>query len=344
MRCLHRARVFKTERQFPRFGAIQRCAAAFFPVYWLVDQLGLRVQRRWRAPAAASSERAAGSSGTRRLKTSLRTDIAGELEQINLGWLYLNVLAEKETALEKWAGEQAALPPDLAPIFPRLAIVSDALFSNIVDDQLEVRTSVSISPETGAAEPGALYTEEALPRSSILLFQVTVLNPSHFRLPWGRGRIQQKMDDIHRTVFAGLELIEFLGVGGVNTRGMGRLKVLRGAENKMQRLDLECAQAAAGLSDFFPRRRKANRGCWRGAGFAGSLCVRGIPTRAREERREGGRDSTRRCGSLVAFLEPKGPSPAELRDEEVVRLVQSFAADLPKLLLAKRMVARFLPI
>jgi CRISPR-associated protein Cmr4 len=106
--------------------------------------------------------------------------------------------------------------------------VSDSSFSAIVDDQLEVRTSVSISPQTGAAEPGALFTTEALPRATVLQFQVTALNSKNFRLPNGttNGKpVERGISAIHDTVWSGLELIEFLGIGGINTRGMGRMRV-----------------------------------------------------------------------------------------------------------------------
>ena len=49
-------------------------------------------------------------------------------------------------------------------------IVSDKLFSHIVNDNLEVLTSLRIDPETGSAAEGALFTYEAIPRVTILLF------------------------------------------------------------------------------------------------------------------------------------------------------------------------------
>ena len=51
----------------------------------------------------------------------------------------------------------------------RLVLVDDGLFCQIVNSNLEVRTSVSIDPITGAAKEGALFTYEALPRASLAL-------------------------------------------------------------------------------------------------------------------------------------------------------------------------------
>ena len=62
--------------------------------------------------------------------------------------------------------------PDI--VKKRIVLVSDKFFSQIVNSNLEVRTSVSINPETGAAEDGALFTYEAIPRATFLWFDVIV--------------------------------------------------------------------------------------------------------------------------------------------------------------------------
>lgn len=163
-------------------------------------------------------------------------------DPVNLGWLYLRQLGgtERPPSPAEWklsvGGQEVKLgeTPGLRPVLDRLVLVSNERFCGIVDDQLEVRTSVSISPETGAAEEGALFTAEAVPRGTFLVFQVTCLQPKYFRVPCrdgGDGR-QIKYNhepaipaDIAGNVNSGLRMIEFLGIGGVNTRGMGRLRV-----------------------------------------------------------------------------------------------------------------------
>ena len=148
-------------------------------------------------------------------------------DHINLGWLYLPKYTENPP-LNTGASAFAPLVAPVQTILTKLVMVSDARFSSILNDQLEVRTSVSINPATGAAEEGALFTSEAIPRSTVLHFQVTALNPAFFKVPRGEGpgvTLAKTMNQVHLDVWKGLDLIQHLGIGGVNTRGMGRLKV-----------------------------------------------------------------------------------------------------------------------
>jgi CRISPR-associated protein Cmr4 len=144
---------------------------------------------------------------------------------VNLGWICLEPYAGTETRPEVKA------PAQLKLMLDRLVMISEKLFGVIAEDQLEVRTSVSISPVTGAAESGALFTSEAIPRATVLYFQVAALNPRWFKVPGPKGgEINHDTEWVHSNVWTGLELVECLGVGGVNTRGMGRMRVLRPQE------------------------------------------------------------------------------------------------------------------
>jgi CRISPR-associated protein Cmr4 len=148
-------------------------------------------------------------------KTSIK--VKGKL---NLGWLMLNI-AECPFSLNSKLDNV----PD--EIKKRIVLVSNKMFSHIVNDNLEVRTSVSIDPQTGAASEGALFTYEALPRGSILVFEVVLSNPKYYRI---KGSEPLKNDGgvpkVKSTIANGLKLLEALGVGGMSTRGMGRLRVL----------------------------------------------------------------------------------------------------------------------
>jgi len=106
----------------------------------------------------------------------------------------------------------------------RALIFDDVTFGRIVNDNLEVRTSVSINPETGAAEDGALFTYEAIPRATVMWFDVVYNRPEFFRI--GGEKISLTINDIQMNVQKGLALLESLGIGGMNTRGMGRVRVL----------------------------------------------------------------------------------------------------------------------
>ncbi len=86
-------------------------------------------------------------------------------DRINLGWLMVEGRAES-----------LDLNSDHIPdeIKNRIVVVSERLFTHVVNSNLEVRTSVSINPQTGAAEEGALFTYEAIPRATILWMDVVV--------------------------------------------------------------------------------------------------------------------------------------------------------------------------
>jgi CRISPR-associated protein Cmr4 len=198
---------------------------------------------------------------------------SGLPDRINLGWVYLSVFGKSPTKAQtdpstprasqphpaipqepsKWKiqiGEEANGPkflgdiPILKSIANRIVLVSDRVFSVVVEDQLEVRTSVSISPLTGAAESGALFTYEALPRATFLFFQIIYLDPSLFRVPTAGAKNGKPANEVSSEVIhfngadepakskeiashveGGLALAEFLGIGGSNTRGLGRMKI-----------------------------------------------------------------------------------------------------------------------
>lgn len=189
-------------------------------------------------------------------------------EYLNLGWLMVKK-------------EEGDIPSELSDKIPpqiqnRIVLVSDKLFSRIVNSNLEVRTSVSINPETGAAEEGALFTYEAIPRATVLWMDVVVDDfrgefPSKERLEKWKNDLKGKNDsakqllkswhlwkedkkeklddslkkalnwvedglgkyrnsigweDAAQVVTSGLEWAEHLGIGGMGTRGFGRIKAL----------------------------------------------------------------------------------------------------------------------
>ncbi len=141
------------------------------------------------------------------------------LSRLNLGWLLLETSAAAGglQAPPAWSQD-----PAWEQVAERLAIVSESLFSTIVNSNLEVRTSVAINPETGAAEDKALFTYEAIPRATFLTCDVV--------LDDYRGKFQKfnGWKDPLDVVHAGLKMMEYLGVGGMGTRGFGRLKAVGG--------------------------------------------------------------------------------------------------------------------
>jgi len=160
----------------------------------------------------------------------------GSVSHINFGWLML----EKDDPSD--ANINLSFISNIcSQIENNIVLVSDRVFPRIVNDNLEVRTSVAIDPATGAAEDKALFTYEAIPRATVMWFDVLYNRPEYFRIDgikeinlkepnnYQDPFLRDKNDQVGRMAFNvenGLSYIEFLGIGGMNTRGMGRMKVL----------------------------------------------------------------------------------------------------------------------
>lgn len=196
----------------------------FFPVYsmygpvWvstmhICEEFGLHVE--------------GGDSTSSWITMELKRDL------INLGWLMVEPkgrVSIGDLGLPEWES-----------VKNRIILVPENLFSHIVNSNLEIRTSVSIDPETGAASDKALYTYEALPRSTFLWFDVTEDDyrgkfPKTERMydqtkEENVGELLKKpWDSPLDVVEAGLELAEHLGIGGMDTRGFGRVRPIAGWE------------------------------------------------------------------------------------------------------------------
>ncbi|MEK7263332.1 MAG: type III-B CRISPR module RAMP protein Cmr4 [Bacteroidota bacterium] len=155
-------------------------------------------------------------------------DILNDLGILNVGWLMLQI-EKKKIAPNIYNELRARKISD--DILDRIAIVHNDIFSRIVNDNLEVRTSVAIDPTTGAAEDGALYTYEAIPRATVFCFDIVYNKPEFYRI--GDKEIVHKQEGngngykwLKENVEKGLFLMEYLGIGGMNTRGFGRLRIL----------------------------------------------------------------------------------------------------------------------
>jgi len=151
----------------------------------------------------------------------------GSDHPLNLGWLLLPVETDP-----KWNDHTAILNRfDIPPsITDHLGIVSDKLFAHIVNSNLEVRTSVAIDPATGAAEEGALFTYEALPRGTVLVWEMTCRNPKHFKINGNDVTAVESPEKVRDVVADAHPYLEHLGIGGMGSRGMGRLRVLQSKE------------------------------------------------------------------------------------------------------------------
>src|SRR5579884_1773251 len=161
--------------------------------------------------------------------------------QLNLGWLLLPV-----KKLDRWSDVGNALTAAKVPqcMVEKVGVVSDKLFSHIINSNLEVRTSVSLDPTTGAAEEGALFTYEALPRATILAWNVTCRNPIHFKVGASSVTAVNSSEKVMDVVRAAHPYLEHLGIGGMGTRGMGRLRVFHVQERSSREGETGAAPGA----------------------------------------------------------------------------------------------------
>ena len=182
-----------------------------FPVYSMSGPV-------WVTSAATLADTgvAFGESEPQDTNAYFASGISGD--HINLGWVMVSKAADLH--LEGLPTEL----PDFVP--PRIVLVSEKLFSQVVNSGLEVRTSVSINPETGAAEEGALFTHESIPRSTFLWMDIV---EDDFRGQFPTSNDQGWEQPI-QVVDAGLAWAEHLGVGGMGTRGFGRFRSINRTE------------------------------------------------------------------------------------------------------------------
>ena len=130
-------------------------------------------------------------------------------KRINAGFIDFNSLAGSFTDIKK----------------EDICIVPENLITQIINSNLEVRTSVSIDPLTGAAKDGALFTSEAIPRATTFYGNIRIFDKSMFsgcdkkigELP-SAGQLKAALKDTSH-------FYETLGIGGMTTRGFGRLRI-----------------------------------------------------------------------------------------------------------------------
>ncbi|AIS52631.1 CRISPR subtype III-B-associated RAMP protein Cmr4 [Thermoanaerobacter kivui] len=137
---------------------------------------------------------------------------------INLGWIYLPYkVGNLSINLKEIKIGNFELTED------KIVIVPESLFSQIVNSNLEVRTSVSIDPITGAAKEGALFTSEAIPRGTIFYGDLRIFDRSVF------DGLSDKVGDLpnysmlKNALCDSKHFFETLGIGGMTTRGFGRI-------------------------------------------------------------------------------------------------------------------------
>lgn len=145
-------------------------------------------------------------------------------DSINLGWLNFktkkgndvidNIVKKIKKTFKSFS--ELNIPKE------NIIIVSDNIIHQIVNSNLETRTSVSIDPLTGAAKEGALFTSEAIPRGTIFYGEIRIEGHPLEKKP--------TLEQILNALKDSKKHFETLGIGGMTTRGFGRLKILNWGE------------------------------------------------------------------------------------------------------------------
>lgn len=204
----------------------------FFPVHTMVGPLWVTSPAALAGAGYTLPDAQQPPAGQVRAVKGLVRRVSGSRWGVNCGWLFLEIAGDDLDVAAIW--QALDLPPALAKVRGRLLLLPDKLFGVVVNGNLEVRTSVSIDPATGAAEEGALFTYEATPRGTVFHFPIVYHNPHHYLFPTvTEGKVDPRpFPDAHDAAWVranverGLRLMAHLGVGGMNTRGFGRLRIL----------------------------------------------------------------------------------------------------------------------
>lgn len=142
-------------------------------------------------------------------------------DRLNFGWALLEKAPDPGPDVESLVS--AGLERAHAS---RVVVVSEWVFSHLVNDNMEVRTSVVIDPETGAAMSKGLFTYEAVARGAVFVFSLTEHDHANrwASVQWNgeaeKPETARAMLETH--AFGGLAAV---GLGGMTTRGFGRLRV-----------------------------------------------------------------------------------------------------------------------
>lgn len=127
------------------------------------------------------------------------------------------------TAIDGRIEKLGAADQLLENVCRRLTICGEEIFPHLVDTAMEVRTSVSIDPDTGAAEDKKLFTYEAVPAGSLFQVGLTFLGGvlgGAFSSFSSAGDLFKEIEDY------GFPYLALTGIGGNVTRGFGRVRFL----------------------------------------------------------------------------------------------------------------------
>jgi len=196
----------------------------FFPVFTRFGTMWVTSERILHEAGLLSGENTESHTVKKDYEAIIASDRIEEPKgYINLGWLNLPYKKESKginfDALD--FGSEQGVKEDIKN---NLVIIPDSLISQVVNSNLEVRTSVSIDPITGAAREKALFTSEAIPRGTIFYGTIRILDKKQFK-PDNESKLPE-ITQILDALNDSKNYYELFGIGGMVTRGFGRVKVM----------------------------------------------------------------------------------------------------------------------
>lgn len=130
----------------------------------------------------------------------------------------LDLPAQFNDATEQWATKisESVYPEDVksrAYLHDRIIVLPDNLFTFLTQTEMDIRSRIRITPETGVVVDGALWTEENLPAESVL---------------WGGYAIQErnKQTDSETAFQNVLQTSPLLQLGGNASTGSGLVRIM----------------------------------------------------------------------------------------------------------------------
>jgi len=91
---------------------------------------------------------------------------------------------------------------------------------------ITIRCEWRVRPITGAAKEGALFTSEAIPRGTIFYGTIRIFDKTGFENLEDKLKPLPSIDNLENALKDSKHFYETLGIGGMTTRGFGRLKLI----------------------------------------------------------------------------------------------------------------------
>lgn len=190
------------------------------PVFLTTDAFARKLGYTGNQPSGLSTPNMAAPTGVKTFEGA----------KVNLGSFLFDSPATQEIEInesmitEKLAFINGMSASDIQKITDRLAACHAQVFPLLAETALEVRTSVTIDPKTGAAEKNKLFTYEAVPAGAIFETDLNFLGGPYPVDAFGDPETAETLFQDIETY--GFPYLAMTGMGGNVTRGFGRVRFL----------------------------------------------------------------------------------------------------------------------